>query len=142
MRLWSIHPKYLDKAWLLACWREWLLAKKVLEWNTKWYKNHPQLLRFKETQNSILAINSFLSQIYLESKNRWYKFQIEKIEFNDFIWIIKVTEGQLRYEMSHLLKKLQLRDTVNFEKLKNTSIINSNPVFEVIPWEIETWERL
>lgn len=30
MRLWSIHPKYLDRQGLLAVWREGLLAQKVL----------------------------------------------------------------------------------------------------------------
>jgi hypothetical protein len=30
MRLWSIHPKYLDRQGLLAVWREGLLAQSVL----------------------------------------------------------------------------------------------------------------
>ncbi|MFP3226243.1 MAG: pyrimidine dimer DNA glycosylase/endonuclease V [Sulfolobaceae archaeon] len=30
MRLWSIHPKYLDTQGLLGLWREGLLAQKVL----------------------------------------------------------------------------------------------------------------
>lgn len=53
MRLWSIHPQYLDAKGLLALWREALLAKHVLEGSTKGYKNHPQLIRFKETDNPI-----------------------------------------------------------------------------------------
>lgn len=142
MRLWSLHPKYLDRAWLLACWREWLLAKKVLEWNTKWYKNHPQLLRFKEFKNPNLAINSFLTQIYLEAENRWYKFQIEKIIFNSSTWIIKVTVWQLKYEMNHLLKKLEIRDYNRHNKLKDISKIELNPIFTPIPWNIEIWEKL
>ena len=31
MRIWSIHPKYLDTKGLVALWRETLLAKHVLE---------------------------------------------------------------------------------------------------------------
>ena len=30
MRLWSLHPRYLDARGLVACWRETLLAQKVL----------------------------------------------------------------------------------------------------------------
>jgi len=142
MRLWSLHPKYLDRAWLLACWREWLLAKKVLEWNTKWYKNHPQLLRFKESQNPNLAINSFLTQIYLEAERRWYEFQLEKIIFNNSSLIIKVTVWQLKYEMNHLLKKLEIRDYNRYNKLKDISKIELNPIFTSIPWDIEIWEKL
>jgi len=47
MRLWSLHPKYLDSKGLVALWREGLLAKKVLEGGTKGYRNHPQLERLK-----------------------------------------------------------------------------------------------
>jgi hypothetical protein len=47
MRIWSIHPKYLDIKGLVALWREALLAKHVLEGRTKGYRNHPQLDRFK-----------------------------------------------------------------------------------------------
>jgi len=42
MRIWSIHPKYLDAKGLVALWRETLLAKHVLEGKTKGYTNHPQ----------------------------------------------------------------------------------------------------
>ena len=45
MRLWSIHPKYLDPAGLTACWREGLLAREVLCGRTSGYRNHPQLAR-------------------------------------------------------------------------------------------------
>ena len=54
MRLWSLHPKYLDKLGLLGLWRESLLAQKVLLGKTKGYKNHPQLIRFKRTSDPIL----------------------------------------------------------------------------------------
>jgi len=30
MRLWSLHPRYLDAKGLVALWREGLLAQKVL----------------------------------------------------------------------------------------------------------------
>lgn len=30
MRIWSLHPKYLDSKGLIALWRESLLAQKVL----------------------------------------------------------------------------------------------------------------
>jgi hypothetical protein len=56
MRLWSVHPGYLDTKGLLALWREGLLAKNVLEGKTKGYRNHPQLQRFKATPNPVSAI--------------------------------------------------------------------------------------
>lgn len=38
MRLWSLHPKYLDTKGLVACWREGLLARKVLLGETRGYR--------------------------------------------------------------------------------------------------------
>jgi len=77
MRLWSIHPKYLDTKGLVAVWREALLAKNVLKNKTKSYKNHPQLKRFKN--KPITIINSYLKTIYDEAKNRNYNFNKNKV---------------------------------------------------------------
>lgn len=142
MRLWSIHPKYLDRAWLLACWREWLLAKKVLEWNTKWYKNHPQLIRFKQLREPLVWINAFLSQIYLESVRRWYKFNSDKICLVSDINIIKVTEWQVQFEVKHLSNKLLIRDYERYLILSKNNKIDINSIFELIPWDIELWEKI
>lgn len=44
MRLWSLHPSLLDRAALIAGWREALLAQKVLRGQTTGYRHHPQLV--------------------------------------------------------------------------------------------------
>ncbi len=143
MRLWSIHPKYLDNKGLVAVWRESLLAKKVLEGNTKGYKNHPQLKRFKNSKNPILLINRYLLFIYNESQNRGYKFDKNKINilesFEEFK--ILVTTKQIEYEYQHLLKKLTVRDLKKFEQIKDNKTVDPNPLFEVIEGEIEDWEK-
>ena len=52
MRLWSLHPSYLDSAGLVALWQEGLLARKVLSSQTKGYIHHPQLHRFRKLPSS------------------------------------------------------------------------------------------
>jgi len=74
MRIWSIHPKYLDPKGFVALWREALLAKNVLEGKTVGYRNHPQLERFKNSKNPLDAINQYLSNIYDESVDRHFNF--------------------------------------------------------------------
>lgn len=69
MRLWSLHPKYLDVKGLVALWREGLLARAVLKGKTKGYTNHTQLIRFKKQKNPVLFLDTFLNQVYLESKH-------------------------------------------------------------------------
>ena len=56
LRLWSIHPKYLDGIGLVALWRESLLAQKVLKGETKGYRHHPQLRRFIAHQDEETAM--------------------------------------------------------------------------------------
>lgn len=142
MRIWSLHPRYLDTKGLVALWRETLLAKNVLAGNTKWYKNHPQLLRFKNTENPLDAINQYLAEIYTEASRRNYNFDREKIDWDFKPTILTVTQGQMEYEKNHLLKKLQTRDLEKFKEIKVSNIFNAHPLFEIAEGEIEEWETL
>lgn len=80
MRLWSIHPKYLDCQGLLGLWREALLAQKVLSGETEGYTNHPQLERLKKQENPLGAIATYLFPIRKEGQKREYNFDRSKIE--------------------------------------------------------------
>ncbi|MFA6677569.1 MAG: pyrimidine dimer DNA glycosylase/endonuclease V [Bacteroidales bacterium] len=140
MRIWSIHPKYLDVKGLVALWRETLLAKNVLLGNTKGYKNHPQLIRFKNTNHPIDSINQYLAEIYEESQRRGYHFDKNKIDWNYSTSKINVTKGQIQYEKKHLLNKLKIRDKERFQILLNETKIEIHPLFQVVEGEIEKWE--
>lgn len=140
MRIWSIHPKYLDTKGLLAVWRETLLAKHVLEGKTKGYKNHPQLLRFKQMEYPLHAINHYLAEIYREAASRNYRFDKSKIDKTFRLVKMTVTKGQLEYEMDHLLKKLELRDECRYKQLRHLKTIEPVSFFRVIDGAAEHWE--
>lgn len=140
MRLWSLHPKYLDSRGLVALWREGLLARKVLLGETKGYKNHPQLLRFKNHKNPIYAIDTYLLNVYRESKHRNYNFNRSKIGNTFTEELVDVTETQLVYELDHLRSKLKTRDQDTYLKLRNITIPDPNPFFRKIEGDIECWE--
>lgn len=140
MRLWSIHPKYLDVKGLTACWREGLLARKVLQGQTKGYRNHPQLIRFRNTPDPIESLDAFLSEVLQESRLRGYKFDSSKINIASIPYKIDVTQGQLEYEFEHLKKKLATRDILALERLKSVEKIDANTIFSVVEGEIESWE--
>ena len=142
MRIWSIHPKYLDSKGLVALWREALLAKKVLEGKTKGYKNHPQLERFKNSKKPLDCINQFLSVVFIESVERKYKFNKEKIDWNFKRTILKVTSEQINYERNHLLNKLKTRDKLKYKMLIKEKIFQPNPLFKVVTGKIEHWEKI
>lgn len=140
MRIWSLHPQYLDAKGLVALWRETLLAKNVLLGLTKGYKNHPQLKRFKETADPIAAINQYLQEVYTEAIHRGYNFNKEKFDVPRVRSIIKVTRGQVAYERQHLLKKLLVRDKVRYETFFQDCKTGLHPLFEMTEGDIEEWE--
>ncbi len=139
MRLWSIHPKYLDGIGLVALWREALLAKKVLEGKTKGYKNHPQLERFRKTKDPIAFINKYLEHVYIEAVSRGYNFDVKKIKRDNFLLKINVTSKQVEYETEHIYKKLQNRAPQELKRIEKN--IKVNPIFKVVEGEIENWEK-
>jgi hypothetical protein len=143
MRLWSLHPKYLDAKGLVALWREALLAKKVLEGKTKGYKNHPQLIRFKEQKFPLKSINAYLYHVYLESKVRGYLFDEKKILINSALKFrikIPVSTGQKNYEFEHLKKKIKIRDHDKYLKINLIKRVGLHPVFKEVLGEVAPWE--
>lgn len=140
MRLWSLHPEYMDSKGLVALWREGLLARKVLLGETKGYKNHPQLIRFKNHKYPIKAIDTYLFNVYLESKLRNYNFNRSKIGNKFTEELVEVTETQLIYELEHLRTKLETRDHDKYLELKDIIVPDPNPFFRKVDGDIETWE--
>lgn len=140
MRIWSLHPKYLDAKGIVALWRETLLAKHVLLGKTKGYKNHPQLIRFKKLKHPVDAINQYLDQLLEEADKRGYKFDRGKISKPYRKTKISVTSGQMEFEASHLLKKLKQRDPGLFRQLRELKKFEPHPIFRVIKGEVAEWE--
>src|SRR5690606_41710659 len=79
MRLWSVHPRYLDRQGLLALWREGLLARAVLRGKTRGYRRHPQLERFRAHASPRRAISAYLAAVHAEAAMRGYAFDRSKI---------------------------------------------------------------
>jgi hypothetical protein len=140
MRLWSIHPEYLDSRGLVALWREALLAQKVLQGKTRGYRNHPQLIRFQQTSNPVGAIASYLRIIVTEATRRGYCFDRSKIVRHYFRGAIPVSDGQLKYELNHLLQKLKTRDPDRYNALAQVKSIKLHPSFYRVRGGIADWE--
>lgn len=143
MRIWSLHPKYLDSKGLVALWRETLLAQNVLAGNTKGYKSHPQLLRFKNTAEPMQYIGTYLMYVYEEAASRGYNFNAEKIrEINKDLSPIEVTTGQLEFEFEHLKAKLIKRDPKKYELIKDIIMPEPCELFKPVAGDVEEWERV
>ncbi|QBQ55779.1 pyrimidine dimer DNA glycosylase/endonuclease V [Nitrosococcus wardiae] len=141
MRLWSIHPKYLDQKGLVALWREGLLAQKVLMGQTQGYKFHPQLMRFRKTKDSILAVGTYLVEIMKEAERRGYRFDESKIVKSGNCSKIDVQAGQIEYEWNHLLKKLKARSSNVYDMNRGVVDKEAHPLFRIVSGGIEDWER-
>ncbi len=146
MRLWSIHPKYLDRRGLVALWREGLLALKVLSGETRGYRRHPQLARFRTYRDPLSAIAVYLENIADEADRRGYAFHRTKISKTIYEspgdLQIPVTRGQAAYELAHLRNKLALRDPEWLALIASVSEPELNPIFFAVDGPIEPWEKI
>jgi hypothetical protein len=141
MRLWSIHPRYLDPQGLVAVWREALLAHAVLSGNTRGYRQHPQLERFRSQAKPLPAIRSYLHGIHAEAVARGYSFDSGRIGPARIHPPIPVTAGQVEFEWHHLLRKLASRNPALHEQWSAIILPACHPLFRICPGAVETWER-
>jgi len=140
VRLWSVHPKYLDAQGLVALWREALLARAVLSGRTKGYRHHPQLVRFRARPDPVACINAYLKVVYDESRRRGYHFDPAKLRASRVRSKIPVTAGQLDYEWAHLKRKLRRRSPAQHRAVAGTRRPRTHPLFVVRRGEVEKWE--
>jgi len=144
MRLWSLHPKYMDSQGLVALWREALLAKSVLQGQTRGYLKHPQLDRFRLQPEPRIAIRAYLHFIHAEACSRGFSFDASKVEWTGepACAPMPVTSGQLEYEWQHLLRKLSTRNPALHNQWCAIAVPQCHPLFRVGPGAIEAWERV
>ena len=143
MRLWTIHPQYLDAKGLVALWRESLLAQRVLQGRTRGYTNHPQLDRFKSLLDPVKGIGCYLNSIHSEALERGYNFNHKLIVCPNIETESFSTFGQLLYEFEHLLKKVQIRDPKTYDRIKEEKSVIAHPMFSISSdTRIESWEKL
>ncbi len=140
MRLWTLHPKYLDTRGLVTLWREALLAQAVLKGQTRGYASHPQLTRFRNSPSPLKSIAFYLRGVYVEAAARGYHFDATKIGSVSHVEPIVATRGQLDYEWSHLKAKLQARAPAWFANSELISHPEPHPLFHIVPGPIAEWE--
>jgi hypothetical protein len=126
MRLWTLHPRYLDAKGLVACWREALLAQKVLSGATRGYRNHPQLVRFRASADPMAAIGVFLHEIAAEAARRGYNFDARKI--------VKRRRGLK-------LRELKQRSPAVARKWRDVEKPQAHPLFRLTTGGVCDWEK-
>lgn len=144
MRLWSLHPSILDRAALVAGWREALLAQKVLAGGTVGYTKHPQLIRFRTHDAPLEAIGAYLVGLRTEAGARGYRFDASRVarpaDVSE-IAPIPVTRGQLAFELEHLRAKVASRAPAWLEHLPPSgAVAAAHPLLIAVSGDIEDWE--
>ncbi len=141
MRLWTLHPKYLDARGLVAAWREALLAQAVLRGRTSGYRRHPQLARFRECSSPVGAIGCYLVGLYREATRRGYHFDRRRIAQPASRARLRAPVGQIEYEWRHLKRKLAARDRAWLAQLPNIRRPEAHPAFHIVAGGVATWEK-
>lgn len=141
MRIWSLHPKYLDARGLVALWRETLLAQAVLLGKTRGYTRHPQLDRFRASARPVEYVATYLDAVAREADARGYAFDAAKIHPRKTRGTLEVTRGQIRHEWAHLMAKLAMRDPARADALRSVRRPEAHPLFAIVPGDVENWEK-
>ena len=141
VRLWTLHPKYLDTRGLTALWREGLLARAVLGGATRGYRHHPQLERFRRQPRPVRAMNAYLRAVLLEAQARGYRFDGTKLGPGDRGIAMRATRGQLSFEWQHLLRKLRSRSPELYRLRRRVDRVEPHPLFRIVAGSAESWER-
>jgi hypothetical protein len=141
MRLWTLHPRHLDAAGLVALWREALLAQAVLRGRTRGYRHHPQLERFRAADRPVAAIATYLDAVRAEATRRGYRFDARRVGRARTAERIAATSGQIRHEREHLARKLRRRAPAAWRELTKAARVRPHPLFRIVPGPVETWER-
>ena len=144
MRLWSLHPRYLDWKGLGADWREGLLGQAIILGRTRGWKNHPQMNRFKAHRDPVAAISFYLQEVHREATRRGYNYDYSKI-LNpvEEIEPLDLTSGQLRYELALLSERLERRDPEWLRKIQDEYREDPplpHPLFRAVEGDVEPWE--
>lgn len=142
MRLWSLHPRYLDSKGLTAAWREALLARAVMAGHTRGYRAHPQLIRFLRCADPLATIEAYLHGLLAEAQARGFGFDAGKLSGIRSRARLTVTRGQLAFEVRHLRDKLRVRDAGRLGLLpRSVAATETHPLFRVVPGPVAEWER-
>lgn len=152
MRLWSVHPRYLDRQGLTAAWREGLLAQKVLTGTTRGYRNHPQLRRFVVGElvrvepggpplHPGAPILTFLHALVDEAGRRGYSYdRALLLGPPEPALRLEVAAGQLAHEWLHLRRKLADRSPDVLARWSGVEVPDAHPLFDVVPGPVADWE--
>lgn len=141
MRLWTLHPRYLDRQGLTGLWREALLAQAVLRGLTRGYKAHPQLLRFRAQGEPLAAIAAYLRAVRAEGAQRGYHFNGDLVPALPDPPPIPETSGQLAFEWTHLKAKLALRNPERLAGFAGLLLPDPHPLFILEPGPPRDWEK-
>lgn len=89
----------------------------------------------------VAGIGYYLQHVAIEAAVRGYRFDTGRIINSYQSSTMAVTDGQLQYEWTHLLRKLSERDQERWRTQRHVSP-QPHPMFTVVAGPIESWERL
>lgn len=131
MRIWTLHPKYLDRPGLLAAWREAWLAWSVLDRPTAGYGKHPELARWRQAITPRASLAAHMRATREEMLCRGWRPK----DFPDVgqpMTYLPVSEETVYTERMILLTKLFRRNDIErYTLLADSALPDLNPVFQV-----------
>ena len=140
MRLWSLHPRYLDPQGWSRC-GETLLARKVLRGETRGYRHHPQLQRFREARDPQSAIDAYLPR----STPRRRRAATRSTRTSSMPTRARKDPGRARAtrraRMGHLIAQARVAQPGAHVRWRELQRPRTHPSFRVVAGGVADWER-
>lgn len=151
MRLWSLHPQYLDDQTFYLTWKRGMIAVRALTGKLAPYEqrfaHHGQLERFKKYPDPTQAISDYMHALVDEAERRHYQFpryfKRKSLPKPPNGTRIPVTAGQMECEIWLYARLISQRGGMIEQYEKFFAIENHlpHPIFELVRGPVAPWER-
>ena len=131
MRVWTIHPRYLDRKELRLSWSSGLKALKVLSQPKIYNRFQSGLSVFRTQSEPLFALTSYLLEIAKEGKRRGMDMDVSNLPKlpKDFRLKIPVSVQRVRSDRQLLIKHLARIGKKHVEKFESMRASLTHPLF-------------
>lgn len=133
MRIWTLHPRYLDDATLREAWRDGLAARRRLVAGSKGRPTDPLIHAIAACKHPVRVIDAYLSHLHQEAQRRGKAFDRSRIDGARAGAGFAVDSERVRDDWDQLMARMAEREPARHERQAELRRPHCHPAFKRIP---------
>jgi len=129
VRLWTLHPRYLDDSTLREAWRDGLTARRRLAAGPDLNTSDPVLLELAATRKPLATVDRYLRSLFEEARRRGKAFDLSRLGTATDAQSIPISSERVRQDWAELMGVIERRDPDRHARLKNLQRPHCHPAF-------------